>query len=114
MDAPDPRQDSSRASVGEHPTVLGLQIMARKLFRWGFHRFVVPLQAHYGRGLYGLGAMITFCILNVQELWDDWLEAESAWSFLLYEWVFDLGFGAIGNGIAAMFWPFLWWGWLTG
>ena len=65
----------------------------------------IELWREFGGGYYGLGAIITYFILTVQDFISAWREADSAVDFLLMEFVLDFGVDAIVNGIYAAIWP---------
>ncbi|WP_405227109.1 hypothetical protein [Lentisalinibacter sediminis] len=72
--------------------------------------WLVGLWTARGGGLYGLGVVVSFLILEARMIADDVAESAGVTDFLvgeLIEFVFRLGFMSVLNGFLALLWP-LW------
>jgi len=72
--------------------------------------WLVGLWTARGGGLYGLGVLVSFLILEARMIADDVAESSGVADFLvgeIVEFVFRLGFMSVLNGFLALLWP-LW------
>lgn len=72
--------------------------------------WLVGLWTARGGGLYGLGVVVSFLILEARMIAGDLAESDGVTDFLMgeiVEFVFRLGFMSVLNGLLALLWP-LW------
>lgn len=70
--------------------------------------WLVHLWAARGGGLYGLGVVVSFLILEARMISEDLAESSGVADFLvgeIVEFVFRLGFMSFVNGFLALLWP---------